>query len=56
MIDRFHHSQVQDVQGKIKVFHASEVIGASTIAALEDARSWLIGEQSAPHPGPPTDA
>jgi SulP family sulfate permease len=45
MIDRFHHSQVQDVQGKIKVFHATEVLGASTIAALEDARSWLIGQQ-----------
>ena len=45
MVDRFHRSQVQDVQGKIKVFHATEVIGASTMAAVEDARSWLVGEQ-----------
>ncbi|MET0864161.1 MAG: STAS domain-containing protein, partial [Nakamurella sp.] len=53
MIDRFHHSQVQDVQGKIRVFHATEVLGASTIAALEDARNWLIGEQ--PPAGPADD-
>jgi hypothetical protein len=34
------------VQGKIKVFHASEVIGASTIAAVEDARTWLVGQEA----------
>ena len=54
MVDRFHHSQVQDVQGKIRVFHATKVIEASTIAALKDARSWLIGQQPA-GPGPGTD-
>ena len=47
MVDRFHHSQVQDVQGKIRVFHATKVIEASTIAALKDARSWLIGQPPA---------
>jgi SulP family sulfate permease len=55
MIDRFHHSQVQDVQGKIRVFHATEVVQASTIAALEDAQSWLIGQQPPAAPGPETD-
>jgi SulP family sulfate permease len=54
MIDRFHHSQVQDVQGKIRVFHATEVIEASTIAALKDAQSWLIGQQPPTTPGPVT--
>ena len=53
MVDRFHHSQVQDVQGKIRVFHATKVIEASTIAALKDARSWLIGQPPA-GPGPAT--
>jgi len=46
MVHRFHRSQVEDVQGKIKVFHASEVIGASTIAAVEDARTWLVGQEA----------
>ena len=48
MVHRFHRSQVEDVQGKIKVFHASEVIGASTIAAVEDARTWLVGQETDP--------
>jgi SulP family sulfate permease len=43
MVERFHRSQVQDVQGKIKIFNATEVVGASTAAAVQDARTWLIG-------------
>jgi len=43
MVDRFHRSQVQDVQGKIKIFNATEVLGASTAAAVQDAQTWLIG-------------
>ena len=50
MVDRFHHSQVQDVQGKIKVFHATEVIGASTIAALRGRPQWLVGPDRRPQP------
>ena len=46
MVDRFHHSQVQDVQGRIKVFNATEVLGASTMAAVDDARSWLVGQST----------
>ena len=46
MVDRFHHSQVQDVQGKIKVFHATKVIEASTIAAVADAQTWLVGQET----------
>ena len=46
MVDRFHHSQVQDVQGRIKIFNATEVLGASTIAAVDDARMWLVGRAS----------
>ena len=38
------------VQGKIKIFHATEVLGASTIAAVADARTWLVGE-SGPEDG-----
>ena len=55
MVDRFHHSQVQDMQGKIRVFHPTEVIEASTIAALKDARSWLIGQQPPAGPRPATN-
>jgi SulP family sulfate permease len=65
MIDRFHRSQVRDVQGKIKIFHADPVLGASTLAALQDAKSWLVGQsadnsadndadESAPNRKPPT--
>jgi SulP family sulfate permease len=43
MVHRFHRSQVQDVQGRIKIFNATEVLGASTLAAVEDARTWLVG-------------
>jgi len=48
MVDRFHRSQVEDVQGKIKVFHASEVLGASTLAAVADAQTWLVGQDAEP--------
>ena len=44
MVDRFHRSQVEDVQGRIKIFNATEVLGASTLAAVEDARTWLVGQ------------
>ena len=44
MVDRFRRSQVQDVQGKITVFHATQVLGESTLAAVDDARTWLIGD------------
>jgi SulP family sulfate permease len=48
MVHRFHRSQVEDVQGKIKVFHATEVLGASTLAAVEDAQTWLVGQEAGP--------
>ncbi len=44
MVHRFHHSQVQDVQGRIKIFNATEVLGASTMAAVDDATTWLVGQ------------
>jgi SulP family sulfate permease len=44
MVNRFHRSQVEDVQGRIKIFNATEVLGASTLAAVEDAKTWLVGE------------
>ncbi len=56
MVDRFHRSQVQDVQGKIKIFHATEVLGASTAAAVQDAQTWLIGAaQDGETDDPPED-
>jgi SulP family sulfate permease len=48
MVHRFHRSQVEDVQGKIKVFHATEVLGASTLAAVQDAQTWLVGQEAGP--------
>ena len=45
MVERFRRSQVEDVQGKIAVFHATEVLGESTLAAFQDAKTWLVGEQ-----------
>ena len=56
MVERFHRSQVQDVQGKIKIFHATEVLGASTAAAVQDAQTWLIGSaQDGETDHPPED-
>ena len=53
MVDRFRRSQHADVQGKVTVFHATEVLGESTRAALADARMWLVGEHDdAPGPDP----
>jgi SulP family sulfate permease len=50
MVERFRRSQVQDVQGKITVFHATQVLGESTMAAVQDARTWLVGDQGDPEP------
>ena len=56
MVERFHRSQVQDVQGKIKIFNATEVLGASTAAAVQDAQTWLIGSaQDGETDHPPED-
>jgi sulfate permease, SulP family len=43
MVHRFEHSQFDDVQGKITIFRATEVLGASTLAAVQDATAWLAG-------------
>lgn len=48
MVERFEHSQLADVRRRITVFPATEVIGASTLAAVQDARRWLA--ESAPPP------
>lgn len=56
MVERFRRSQVQDVQGKIKIFHATEVLGASTRAAVQDAHTWLVGEVAAVPDEGATDA
>ncbi|HEY5117763.1 MAG TPA: hypothetical protein VIJ00_19735, partial [Nakamurella sp.] len=44
MVHRFHRSQLEDVQGKIRIFHATEVLGESTLLAVQDAQTWLVGE------------
>ena len=41
MEHRFRRSQVDDVQGRITIFRATEVLGASTLAAVRDAQAWL---------------
>ena len=43
MAHRFEHSQFHDVRGKITIFRATEVLGASTLAAVQDANEWLAG-------------
>ncbi len=43
MARRFEHSQVGDVRGKITIYRATEVLGASTLAAVQDANEWLAG-------------
>ena len=55
MVNRFHRSQVEDVQGRIKIFNATEVLGASTLAAVEDARTWLVGSNSPTEPDQPDE-
>ena len=46
MVTQFHTSHVKDAAGTIKVFHATEVLGESTVAAVTDARTWLVGQQN----------
>ncbi len=41
MAHRFKHSQVDDVRGRVTIFRATEVLGASTLAAYRDAQAWL---------------
>ena len=45
VVAQFKRSQVQRVQGSITVFDATEVIGASTLAAVEGARTWLVSRK-----------
>jgi SulP family sulfate permease len=49
MVGQFHHARVKDNTGTIKVFQATEVLGESTIDAVADARTWMVG-----HAGDPT--
>jgi sulfate permease, SulP family len=37
-----------DLDGPIRVFEAEPVVGASTLAALEDAEAWLVSRPEAP--------
>jgi SulP family sulfate permease len=46
MVAQFHHAQVKDNIGTIKVSQATEVLGESTIEAVADARTWLVGQAS----------
>ena len=39
---------MNDNTGTIKVFQATEVLGESTIEAVADARTWLVGQGSDP--------
>ena len=45
MVAQFHHAQVKDNTGTIKVFQATEVLGEPTIEAVADA-PYLIGGSS----------
>ncbi len=47
MVHRFERSQPAEVRERITLFPAGPVLGASTVAALEDARSWLAGPAQA---------
>jgi SulP family sulfate permease len=55
MVNRFHRSQVEDVQGRIKIFNATEVLGASTLAAVDDAKTWLVGDTPDETADPPEE-
>ena len=48
MVAQFHHAQVKDNTGAIKVFQATEVLGESIIEAVADARTWLVGQAADP--------
>ncbi len=48
MVHRFKHSQFEDVKGRITVFRATEVLGASTLAAVRDAQDWLAHADDRP--------
>ena len=61
MVRRFERSQQAQVQQRITVVPATEVVGQSTRTALEDARRWLAepdpqpDPQPEPRPDPPPD-
>jgi SulP family sulfate permease len=42
MIERYRNSYAHDTRGDIQVFEATEVVGESTLRALDDARTWLV--------------
>jgi SulP family sulfate permease len=48
MVERFEHSQLAEVRRRITVFPSTEVIGESTLAAVEDAVRWLAESEPAP--------
>ena len=52
MVRRFERSQQAQVQQRITVVPATEVVGQSTRAALEDARRWLAEPDPQPEPLP----
>ena len=48
MVHRFEHSQQSEVRKKITHFEAAtDVLGESTFAAVDDARAWLAGRSGA---------
>lgn len=53
MVRRFERSQQAQVQQRITVVPATEVVGQSTRTALEDARRWLA--EPDPQPDPRSD-
>ena len=55
MVDRFERSQQAEVRRKIAVFPATEVLGRSTLAALQDAQQWLAQPPDSP-PDSPADS
>lgn len=42
MVERFQRSHAIDLGDTVEVLEATEVLGESTGAALDDARAWVV--------------
>lgn len=52
VMERFQRTQGRDVRGRVRLFGASPVLGASTHQALESAEAWLVSAPAGPGQAP----
>lgn len=48
MVERYRRAHASDTSGTVRVVEATEVVGEATLAALEEARAWVVRSGPAP--------